>query len=361
MSKNPNSNRTRPTKKTFLTKTRAIKATCGLVLLALFGIACSSGDSPQLVSLEDSPAATVAQTTQPSAGDPVVSTTVAASQTPADGSEPQQPTETVPAGVPDLPGPTTTVAPPDTANSSNGTPANPIVPTLEQVNVPNPYGNSFSATIIIASGGDQRRVPIYDSPGGTEIVLPDGGLWYRSYYGGPLVMQVVEGSQSDLWVRVNVAARELAPDRTCTQPPCYRNGVSGWVENQGFDWVTHQYLARIDLSERSVRLWNGTQLIAETLAVIGRTSRETPVGTYFLKEKLPPLNAAYGPHILSLSAYSEQLREFQGGLPNIALHGTNQPQLIGQAVSSGCIRVPNNVIMTINDMAPLGTIVEIVV
>jgi len=350
------------TRKTFVTKARAIKATCGLLLLALFAIACSSGDSPQLVSIEDSPATTIAPAEQPATGDNAVPTTVAAAQPPPDSAAPQQPTDASSTTIPIVPVPTTTVAPPTTtANSATGPQPTPTLPSLEQTNLPNPYGNAFSATVIVANGGEQRRVPIYDSPGGTEIALPDGGLWYRSYYGGPLVMHVVEGSQSDLWVRVNVAARQLAPERSCTQPPCYRNGVSGWVENQGFDWVTHQYLARIDLSEKSVRLWNGPQLIAETLAVIGRPSRETPVGTYFLKEKLPPLNAAYGPHILALSAYSEQLREFQGGLPNIALHGTNQPELIGQAVSSGCIRVPNNIISTIHNMAPLGTIVEIVI
>jgi len=341
------------TSKPRLTKTRIIQAVCGLLLLALFGMACSSGDSPELVSVPDTPT----PETLPPVVDPTTTQVTATTASPSDPTATEPPSEPPPDNVvvnptiPGIPDISTTSAPPNTGSG----------PSLAENNKPSPYGNSFSATVIIANGPDQRRVPLYDAPNGNEIALPDGGLWYRSYYNGALVMQVVEGSQSDAWVRVNVAARQLAPERNCTVPPCYKNGVSGWVQNQGFDWFTHRYHGIIDLSEKSVRLWNGDELIAETLAVIGRPTRETPLGTFFLKEKLPPPNAAYGPHVLSLSAYSEQLREFQGGLPNIALHGTNQPGLIGQAVSSGCIRVPNNVITTINNAAPLGTIFEIVV
>ena len=221
-------------------------------------------------------------------------------------------------------------------------------------------------TVLVANGSEQRRVPIYDSPGGDEISLPDGGLWYRSYYGGPLVMEVQEGTQSDAWVRVEVAARRRALDGTCqVVSPCYQNGTVGWVENRGYDWRTHQYHARIDLTERSVRVWNGSQIIAETLAVVGRgrdtgTPAPTPVGTFFLKEKLLGESPGYGPYVLSLSAYSEWLYEFDGKLPNIAIHGTNRPQYVGQARSSGCIRVPNDIITTLYNQAPLGTVVEIV-
>ena len=221
-------------------------------------------------------------------------------------------------------------------------------------------------TVLVANGNEQRRVPIYDSPGGTEINLPDGGLWYRSYYGGPLVMEVLEGTQSDAWVRVEAAARRPAADGNCQLgSPCYQNETTGWVQNIGYDWRTHQYHARIDLTERSVRVWNGSQIVAETLAVVGRgadtgNQAPTPVGTFFLKEKLLGENPAYGPYVLSLSGYSEWLYQFDGKLPNIAIHGTNRPQYIGQARSAGCIRVPNDIITTLYNQAPLGTLVEIV-
>ena len=254
---------------------------------------------------------------------------------------------------------TTSAAPP-----ANG--GAPQIPQLQRTGVASPYGGSFSVTVLVANGNEQRRVPIYDSPGGTEINLPDGGLWYRSYYGGPLVMEVLEGTQSDAWVRVEAAARRPAADGTCqVSSPCYQNETTGWVQNSGYDWRTHQYHARIDLTERSVRVWNGSQIVAETLAVVGRgadtgNQAPTPVGSFFLKEKLLGESPGYGPYVLSLSGYSEWLYQFDGKLPNIAIHGTNRPQYIGQARSSGCIRVPNDIITTLYEKAPLGTIVEIV-
>ena len=37
------------------------------------------------------------------------------------------------------------------------------------------------------------------------------------------------------------------------------------------------------------------------------------------------------------------------------LHGTNQPQTIGSAVSSGCFRLVNNDIIDLFDRVPVGT------
>jgi lipoprotein-anchoring transpeptidase ErfK/SrfK len=47
----------------------------------------------------------------------------------------------------------------------------------------------------------------------------------------------------------------------------------------------------------------------------------------------------------------------QGG--PIAIHGTNRPDLIGRAVSNGCIRVRNDVLRRIFAATPEGTPVEI--
>ena len=70
-------------------------------------------------------------------------------------------------------------------------------------------------------------------------------------------------------------------------------------------------------------------------------------------------NGAYGPWILATSAYSEALDEFDGGLPVIAFHGTNQPDLIGSAASNGCVRMPNDVVDLLADTMPAGTPVTI--
>jgi lipoprotein-anchoring transpeptidase ErfK/SrfK len=47
-------------------------------------------------------------------------------------------------------------------------------------------------------------------------------------------------------------------------------------------------------------------------------------------------------------------------MPVVAFHGTSKPELIGQAVSNGCIRVPNDAIAKIAATVPVGTPVDIV-
>ncbi len=349
------------------------KAVCGGMLVALIAAACSSGDSPELVSpSEVEPGLTAPPTISITSVPPAPGTVTLPPPQPTVPPESQvqpPPTTTLVSPAPS----TTLVAPPPEGplppTPTTATPpvggGTPQIPQLQRTGVASPFGGSFSVTVLVANRDEQRRVPIYDSPGGNEIVLPDGGLWYKSYYGGPLVMEVLEGSQSDAWVRVEVAARRVDPNGSCQRAPCYQNNTTGWIQNSGFDWRTHQYHARIDLTERSVRVWNGTQIVAETLAVVGRghntgNPAPTPQGRFFLKEKLLGESPGYGPYVLALSAYSEWLVEFDGKLPNIAIHGTNRPQYVGQARSSGCIRVPNNIITTLYNQAPLGTVVEIV-
>ena len=71
-------------------------------------------------------------------------------------------------------------------------------------------------------------------------------------------------------------------------------------------------------------------------------------------------SGSYGSHILSLSAYSETLETFNGGVPVIAIHGTNRPDLIDGAHSNGCVRVTNDIVTQLKGMLPVGTPVQIV-
>ena len=44
----------------------------------------------------------------------------------------------------------------------------------------------------------------------------------------------------------------------------------------------------------------------------------------------------------------------------IYIHGTNQEQLIGQAASSGCIRMRNEDVVRLFDLVEVGALVEII-
>jgi lipoprotein-anchoring transpeptidase ErfK/SrfK len=54
------------------------------------------------------------------------------------------------------------------------------------------------------------------------------------------------------------------------------------------------------------------------------------------------------------------LQSFDGGVGQIAIHGTNHPNLIPGYISNGCVRMQNDDIMQVADLAPVGTPVSII-
>jgi lipoprotein-anchoring transpeptidase ErfK/SrfK len=66
-----------------------------------------------------------------------------------------------------------------------------------------------------------------------------------------------------------------------------------------------------------------------------------------------PLNA------LGISGFSEVRYEFARGPGQLAFHGTPRPNEVGQNLSNGCVRVPDDVVLKIARSAPLGTPVVI--
>ena len=65
------------------------------------------------------------------------------------------------------------------------------------------------------------------------------------------------------------------------------------------------------------------------------------------------------PSRIGISGHSDVLFEFAGGPGQLAVHGTNDPSKMGQNISNGCVRVPNDVILKIANTVPLGTPVTI--
>ena len=116
------------------------------------------------------------------------------------------------------------------------------------------------------------------------------------------------------------------------------------------------------LADHRVSLYKDGQEILSSPAVIGADRTPTPLGNYYITDPVDLRSrpgGAYGAYALGLSGYSEVLFEFNGGPGQIAIHGTNNPELVGQNVSNGCIRVPNDIIVEIARQAPLGTPVVI--
>jgi len=214
-------------------------------------------------------------------------------------------------------------------------------------------------TTVLHVNEDVQIIPAFDAPNGNNITIFDKNeidgieleypLYADTVFGNRLALVVEEYDASQNWAKV------LLPVRP--------NGSTAWVQTAFFTEEKHNYHITINVTDNTVNVYQGEELLIEQIAVTGRESRPTPVVRAYIDEKIvgETLSPAYGDWVLSIAAFSEALGTFGGGgMPKLALHGTNQPELMGQYVSSGCIRVPNEIVSQIADLVPVGTIVDIV-
>lgn len=195
--------------------------------------------------------------------------------------------------------------------------------------------------------GGVPTTPRVENLDGSYIELP---VWNRASFGGPLVLPVATGVPGDEWAEVHVPSR---PPKTV------------WVQTDDLEWSSSDFYVRVDVATNSMWVWNGDELLIDGEAVsTGRPKSLTPLVTAYVDEIIDSESRGFGPglgpRIISLTVFSEMLDTFGGGLPKVALHGTDEPGLLGQAVSNGCVRVRNDLIEQLADLIPLGTRVDLV-
>jgi lipoprotein-anchoring transpeptidase ErfK/SrfK len=162
-----------------------------------------------------------------------------------------------------------------------------------------------------------------------------------------------------------VLALSQRTDPRSGEPSWYRisvpgrpNGRTGWIPAPAADLRPVRELIHIDLSARRLELWSKGRLVLKTRVAVGRRGMETPRGLFYVTWKLVPSVSALGKFALETSAYSK-LSEWPGG-GIVGIHGTYEPQLLGQAVSHGCVRVSNRDILRLRARVGLGTPIRIV-
>lgn len=162
-----------------------------------------------------------------------------------------------------------------------------------------------------------------------------------------LVLAAYTSKATGVWYRV----------RLDTRP----NDSAGWVPAAAVRVVRTPWRVVVRLGARKVELVRKGTVVARWTAAIGTPANPTPTGSFALSEIVPQPNRSgfFGPFILTLSAHSERLSDFDGGEGRVALHGTNRPQLLGRAVSHGCVRLPNAAVIRIARVVPPGAPVDI--
>lgn len=143
--------------------------------------------------------------------------------------------------------------------------------------------------------------------------------------------------------------------------PVRPNGTVGWVPVSEVTLSSTDQRIELRLAERVLRFWEGDTLVLSTPVVVGAEATPTPTGRFYVTDTVVQTNpdGAYGPLVIATNAYSEALDIFDDGVPVIALHGTNRPELVGQAVSNGCVRLPNDAVSELGRRIRLGVPVDI--
>ncbi len=184
---------------------------------------------------------------------------------------------------------------------------------------------------------------VLDAPGGAPVAT----VADRTAFGTATVLGVAAPPAGDGWVSVFVPTRP--------------NGLQGWVRASDVRLEPLTAEVFVDLTARTLRVVDDGVEMGTWPIAIGRPDRPTPTGRFFVTDKIATgdPNSVWGAHAFGISAFSDVLTDFIGGIGQIGIHGTNNPDSIGQAASSGCIRLPNEVIDGLIERLPLGTPVHI--
>lgn len=167
--------------------------------------------------------------------------------------------------------------------------------------------------------------------------------------------------KSKLGSKTTLRAVDSEGDFVKVQLPTRPNGSTGWIERKNLDLRANDVVINVDLAKKKATVYKDGDVVLETSIATGSSENPTPKGTFYVTDLVQTDDAKgpYGPNALGLSAHSETLSEFGSGDGQTALHGTNEPGSIGKAVSHGCVRMPNETVAKLVDIASLGTPVVI--
>jgi len=195
---------------------------------------------------------------------------------------------------------------------------------------------------VVAARATNFRV--FGSPGASRRVhrissVNDWGqrLWL------PVIGERVATTQ--LWFRVRL------PERP--------NGSTGWLRARDVDRGAVQDRIIVRLRRHTLTHYVDGEVVRRFAVAVGKPSTPTTPGQFFVWARVgyQDTQGPYGNFALGLSGFSNVITDWPGG-GRMAIHGTPDPNIAGQNVSNGCVRVFNALMATLMDI-PMGTPVVI--
>jgi lipoprotein-anchoring transpeptidase ErfK/SrfK len=220
-------------------------------------------------------------------------------------------------------------------------------------------------TVLCGSGSPAARAA------GPPVSLPAAGVLLTSSVtirsapnADARVIRVLHRFGSDSQFRIVLATKARRESRGRwwfeLSLPGRPNGQRGWVRGDLVELSPVRNRIVVHIRARTLdveRIADGRVLLRSVVAV-GKPGAETPIGRdFFVQARYVPEDPFFGAFVLVTSAYSKLSDWPGGGLAGI--HGTDQPQLLGGAVSHGCVRVSNSVARQLEVLAPLGTPIDL--
>lgn len=118
---------------------------------------------------------------------------------------------------------------------------------------------------------------------------------------------------------------------------------------------------KVDLSGRGLILFNNDKRVKKYLIAIGADNSRTPAGKFTITEKMVNPRWDFGGKVYQPLAPDNRLgtRWMAISAKGYGIHGTNDPAVIGQNITNGCVRLYNEDVEELYDIVPEGTEVEI--
>lgn len=179
-----------------------------------------------------------------------------------------------------------------------------------------------------------------------------GRVLGQTMWGSPAQLLVKDSQREagELWLNVRVLGRP--------------NGRDGWIEADSATLSRTAWRVEVNRAARTLTVFTSGRVAKRVKVVVGTPGTPTPTGFFAVADKLELRHARgfLGNYVLPLTAYSDVLTSFDGGIGQIAIHGRGPASLkdaLGTAASHGCVRVANKDMRFIADRVPVGAPVVI--
>lgn len=237
---------------------------------------------------------------------------------------------------------TTTTTTPTTTTTTTTTTAPAPAAVEDGLALASPLPRPWATSWLVA---DARvpSVPLHQAPG---VPVPSGRAMASPTAEGLDLVFLVRGRRPG-WLLAQLMSRP--------------NSAMAWIRESDVTLRRVPNHIVIERGARRLTVYHGEEVLARYPVATGKASSPTPIGTFFVDARVRLSgHRAYGDGQVSFTGFSEVYASFGGGQGQVAMHGTQNPALIGTPASHGCVRLTNEGIRRVLDLAEAGTPVEVV-